>query len=349
MNKKKTQRDPEAVSFAQARDEMFSHILRCGVIDALPEHQKDWFDDTMLYLADRYDDLTEEELTQLRHAGRAVLPAGSAKGGDGRDRRGVTTPAGRSCCRLGALPAPGRFVSGYLPSRWPAPPAHPRREPRAPAHAGLDEPPRAPLPAEPRGRASARDSPGPPARPRPRPRPRRRPQRPDRRVGLRRKWARSSPRQAARPSLTPAPSPAEMRVRREVRMRAVATGHHQRRIRRGHDPHDAELADLLRRRRCSARPAAAASSAARARAAARRLAQRKAMRDPDVRRERVHHRAVLGDRQLDRASRLGLIEPVALEVILQVHRGVAPRLLLPPHAARLDPEVRERRPASSPG
>ena len=69
MNKKKTQRDSEAVSFAQARDEMFSHILRCGVIDALPEHQKDWFDDTMLYLADRYDDLTEEELTQLRQLG----------------------------------------------------------------------------------------------------------------------------------------------------------------------------------------------------------------------------------------------------------------------------------------
>ena len=69
MNKKKTQRDPEAVSFAQARDEMFSHILRCGVIDALPEHQKDWFDDTMLYLADRFDDLTDEELTQLRLLG----------------------------------------------------------------------------------------------------------------------------------------------------------------------------------------------------------------------------------------------------------------------------------------
>ena len=74
-----TPRDPEAVSFAQARDEMFSHILRCGVIDALPEHQKDWFDDTMLYLADRYEDLTEEELAQLRVSGRAVLPAGPAK------------------------------------------------------------------------------------------------------------------------------------------------------------------------------------------------------------------------------------------------------------------------------
>jgi hypothetical protein len=69
MNKKKPQRDPEPVAFAQARDEMFSHILRCGVIDALPEHQKDWFDDTMLYLADRYEDLSEEELAQLRQLG----------------------------------------------------------------------------------------------------------------------------------------------------------------------------------------------------------------------------------------------------------------------------------------
>ena len=69
MNKKKTRRTSEAVSFAQARDELFSHILRCGVIDALPEHQKDWFDDTMLYLADRYDDLSDEELAQLRVLG----------------------------------------------------------------------------------------------------------------------------------------------------------------------------------------------------------------------------------------------------------------------------------------
>ena len=69
MNKKKPQRDPEPVAFAQARDEMFSHILRCGVIDALPEHQKDWFDDTMGYIADRYEDLTEAEQTQLRLLG----------------------------------------------------------------------------------------------------------------------------------------------------------------------------------------------------------------------------------------------------------------------------------------
>jgi hypothetical protein len=55
--------------FDQARDELFSHILRCGVLEALPEHQKDWFDDTMLYLAERYEDLSEEELGQLRVLG----------------------------------------------------------------------------------------------------------------------------------------------------------------------------------------------------------------------------------------------------------------------------------------
>jgi hypothetical protein len=69
MNKKKIRSTTEALSFAQARDELFSHILRCGVIDALPEHQKDWFDDTMGYIADRYEDLTEAELAQLRTLG----------------------------------------------------------------------------------------------------------------------------------------------------------------------------------------------------------------------------------------------------------------------------------------
>jgi hypothetical protein len=69
MHKKKNRSSPEAVSFAQARDELFSHILRCGVIDALPEHQKDWFDDTMGYVADRYNDLSKVELAQLRALG----------------------------------------------------------------------------------------------------------------------------------------------------------------------------------------------------------------------------------------------------------------------------------------
>jgi hypothetical protein len=69
MKNNKPRRAPEAVSFDQARDELFSHILRCGVIEALPEHQKDWMDDTMLYIADRYEDLGDEELAQLRVLG----------------------------------------------------------------------------------------------------------------------------------------------------------------------------------------------------------------------------------------------------------------------------------------
>jgi hypothetical protein len=56
-------------AFEQARDELFSHILRCGVLEASVEHQKEWFDDTMLYLADRYEDLTDAEVSQLRLLG----------------------------------------------------------------------------------------------------------------------------------------------------------------------------------------------------------------------------------------------------------------------------------------
>ena len=71
MTKKRS--EPRKMStptpFEQARDELFSHILRCGVLEATPEHQKEWFDDTLLYLADRNADLTEDDLAQLRTLG----------------------------------------------------------------------------------------------------------------------------------------------------------------------------------------------------------------------------------------------------------------------------------------
>src|SRR5438445_114912 len=48
MTKKRS--EPRKMStptpFEQARDELFSHILRCGVLEATPEHQQEWFDDT---------------------------------------------------------------------------------------------------------------------------------------------------------------------------------------------------------------------------------------------------------------------------------------------------------------
>jgi uncharacterized protein (DUF2235 family) len=68
-SKKKTERAAGPTAMDQARDELFSHILRCGVTEAEPEHQKEWMDDTMQYLAERYPDLGPEVLAQVRVLG----------------------------------------------------------------------------------------------------------------------------------------------------------------------------------------------------------------------------------------------------------------------------------------
>lgn len=71
MAKSKSPKRQETTSrlFDQARDELFSHILRCGVLEAAADDQRDWFDDTMEYLAERYEGLTAKELTHLRQLG----------------------------------------------------------------------------------------------------------------------------------------------------------------------------------------------------------------------------------------------------------------------------------------
>ena len=61
--------------FEDARDEMFQHIMKCGVIGAAPEDQKEWFDGTMAYLAERYHELGKEQIAELRVLGeRFVQP-----------------------------------------------------------------------------------------------------------------------------------------------------------------------------------------------------------------------------------------------------------------------------------
>ena len=67
--RRKTDRTAGPSFVDQARDELFSHILRYGVTEAEPEHQKEWMDDTMQYLAERYPDLSEHELAQVRVLG----------------------------------------------------------------------------------------------------------------------------------------------------------------------------------------------------------------------------------------------------------------------------------------
>ncbi len=71
MGTNKTQKTnrPAQTAVDRARDELYSHILSCGVLEAAAEQRKEWFDDTMEYLAERYDRLTNEDVASLRTLG----------------------------------------------------------------------------------------------------------------------------------------------------------------------------------------------------------------------------------------------------------------------------------------
>jgi hypothetical protein len=56
-------------AFDEARDELFQHIMRCGVVGADPDDQGAWFNETMSYFAERYHELGEEQVKQLRTLG----------------------------------------------------------------------------------------------------------------------------------------------------------------------------------------------------------------------------------------------------------------------------------------
>ncbi|MDQ6887275.1 MAG: hypothetical protein M3068_08275 [Gemmatimonadota bacterium] len=66
-NRRKESTSPQP--FEQARDEMFQQIIRCGVLQSTPEHQVEWLEDTMGYLSERYHELSENELAELRTLG----------------------------------------------------------------------------------------------------------------------------------------------------------------------------------------------------------------------------------------------------------------------------------------
>ena len=60
----------------RARDELFSHINRCGVLQAAEDDQKHWMDETIEYLGERYPDLADTDLGQLYEIGmRFCKPA----------------------------------------------------------------------------------------------------------------------------------------------------------------------------------------------------------------------------------------------------------------------------------
>jgi hypothetical protein len=72
MAKSKSRRSQPVVApsaFEEARDELFQHIMTCEVIGADSAHQHEWFDDTLKYLSERYPELSENQLGELRQLG----------------------------------------------------------------------------------------------------------------------------------------------------------------------------------------------------------------------------------------------------------------------------------------
>ena len=60
----------------RARDELFSHINRCGVLQAEEDDQKHWMDETIDYVGERYPDLADGDLKGLHEIGmRFCRPA----------------------------------------------------------------------------------------------------------------------------------------------------------------------------------------------------------------------------------------------------------------------------------
>ncbi|MDB4907343.1 MAG: hypothetical protein JWO05_2127 [Gemmatimonadetes bacterium] len=78
MAKKQMRRSAPAgpTPYEEARDELFQHIMRCGVTGSEPEHQKEWFDETMGYMQSRFPELEETQVLELRKLGeRFAQPA----------------------------------------------------------------------------------------------------------------------------------------------------------------------------------------------------------------------------------------------------------------------------------
>ncbi len=59
----------EPSPFEQARDELFQHIMRCGVVGAEPEHVDEWFAETIKYMSDRFPELSETQIGELKTLG----------------------------------------------------------------------------------------------------------------------------------------------------------------------------------------------------------------------------------------------------------------------------------------
>jgi len=57
----------------RARDELFSHVIRCDVLQASMPDRHDWLDETMDYMAHRHPHLSDLQLARLEVLGRRFI------------------------------------------------------------------------------------------------------------------------------------------------------------------------------------------------------------------------------------------------------------------------------------
>lgn len=79
-----------------ARNELFGHIHRCGVMRATREQQEEWMKDTIDFLGERYAALSEKELEELttigmRFCSPVIVNADAASASDSEAEREVAT------------------------------------------------------------------------------------------------------------------------------------------------------------------------------------------------------------------------------------------------------------------
>lgn len=70
MSRKKERRSaPRPTEMDEARNELFSHIHRCGVLQATDDQQVEWMRETIEFLGERYPSLTEAQMEDLSAIG----------------------------------------------------------------------------------------------------------------------------------------------------------------------------------------------------------------------------------------------------------------------------------------
>jgi hypothetical protein len=91
----------------RARDELFSHINRCGVLHAAEEDQQQWMNETMEYLSERYPDLSAADLDELATLGLRFCRPAIPHGRSGDSANDTESDEGAEDIREGEIEAVG--------------------------------------------------------------------------------------------------------------------------------------------------------------------------------------------------------------------------------------------------